>query len=79
MRLAKPEMGSFLLTCAAAYTATGMNLLHRSSKCKDASWGPRPSLACAAEASPEHYAANLDGFEKRGLLQRVTNTKSVAS
>ena len=33
-------------------------------------------MACAAEASPEHHAANLDGIEKRGLLQRA---KSVAS
>ena len=38
--------------------------------------GPRPSLACGAEASPEHHAANLDGVKKRGLLQRA---KSVAS
>jgi hypothetical protein len=78
MRLAKPAKESFLSSCATAYTATGMYLPHKS-KCKDASSGPRPSLACGAKASPEHGAANLDGVEKVGLLQCAQRAQIVAS
>ena len=71
----KPAKEIFDLSCAMAYTATGM-YLHPQMKMQNASLGLMRSLKRSAEASPEDHAAILHGIEKRGLLQRA---QSVAS
>ena len=75
MAVAKPAKDTFVLSCATAYTATGM-YLHPQMKMQNASLGLMRSLKRSAEASPEDHAAILHGIEKRGLLQRA---QSVAS